>query len=597
MTIDLGFAHINIGNRVVGFIDVPGHEKFIKNMVAGATAIHAVLLVVAADDSVMPQTREHLNILRFLDVSEGMVVITKSDLVDEETRTIVRMDIEEAVAGTFLEGKPILEVSPITGLGMDEFKEALNDLCGKLEETKARGAFKYSIQRSFTRPGFGTVLTGVPCSGHAKVGDVIEIQPSGMKARIRKMQAYHEDVGEIFAGHCAAINISDLKKGEVQRGMVAGTPGFLSVGENIETEVEYYPLESIKPLKDFSDVTFHSFAAETPGKVGLIGGLKNIKSGERAFAQIRLIKPVVVWPGMKFIIRRLSPPETLGGGTVLGISRSKLKRTLASTVLHYQKRLDALSSTGNLVALRLAEDKNELVSMGELCKECGLLPFELRPVLSDLINNGTAIEPSKDSFVHSISVNQGVKDIFSGLQKCHKTTPFKTYHEKSSLRAFGPKNDTLFDLCISMLKEQGKIEESVGKYRVSGYSPPLDSRDRQNINRLLSWFLETPYETHTLHASAKHHRLEPDDLSRLFRILEESGEIYSLPDGVFLSKEDVNDAKNKILEFFEKNSSLKSAEFKGIIGAGRKVAFALLDYFEKTGVTYRKGNEHLLRKF
>ncbi|MDZ7815413.1 MAG: selenocysteine-specific translation elongation factor [Planctomycetota bacterium] len=597
LTIDIGFAHVELSeHRVVGFIDVPGHEKFIKNMVAGATAIHGVILVVAADDSVMQQTREHLSILKYLEIPDGLVVITKSDMVDEETIEIVRMDVAEAVKGTFLEDKPVVTVSALKGHGMDEFRTELNALCERVPEIPSRGIFRYPVHRSFSQSGFGTVLTGVPVSGELSVGDEVQLMPGGKSGRARGMQAYHQSVDTVYAGHCAALNISDIKKDEVERGMVACSPGYCRSVTNLEVRFTYTPLDTERPLKDYSDITFHAGSAELPAKLAFLGGAKAVRPEQAVFAQVRLEKPVVVWPGMRYVVRRLSPPETLGGGVVLGASDRRLRRNAQSTIQMLERRLSALGDHSALCEVLLEEAGLATVELKRFCIECGLLPQEMQPVLDELVNTENALKVG-DKYVSAAELEKGCRDILDAMSGLHKEEPYVVYHEKVALREAGPKEDRLFDLCLDMLKSRGELEFSEGTVRQSGYSPPLSEVDRKVIARLEKWFSDSPLETHSIHSASQDMGIKISELERLYSILVQTGRIVELPDGVYLSSDDMDFARQKLEEHFEENETLRSADFKTKIGAARKVTFALLDYFEKTGLTFRKGNEHQLRRY
>ncbi len=598
MTIDIGFAHIRLpGGRVVGFIDVPGHEKFVRNMVAGATAVHAVLLVVAADDSVMPQTEEHLAILNFLDIKEGMVVITKADLVDEETLEIVRLDVEQTVKGTFLEGKPIVAVSATTGQGMDNFMVSLEELCDRLEERRETGIFRYYVQRVFSSQGYGTVLTGVTVSGSAGIGDTVELMPGNETGRIRNLQAYHSEVDRIYAGHCGAINLADLKKEELQRGMVAGTPEYLRAASEIEVKFTHAPLEGGKPLKDYSEVFFHAGSAEVAGKIALMGGIKHLEPGCESFAQLRLSQDVVVWPGMRFIIRRPSPPETLGGGVVLAASGRKFRRSAPDVLKFFEKRLAALGDPVSLATLAIEESGSRPQTLTYLCSETGLLPQELSPRLAELVRKREIYEIGKGRFVSSASFEAIKARIVQGLNELHKSQPLALFFEKSALRQFGGEDDAVFDLAVQHLLRAKMITEQNSRYQVTGFKPPLDATQSLLTKKILSWFDSTPFDAHSPNVAAEVCTTPLNEVERLYSVLRRSGEIIALPDGVFLSKTVVAEAEQKLRDYLASNPTIKSADFKAVVNASRKVAIALLDYFEKAGVTYRKGNEHALRKY
>ncbi|MFA4987103.1 MAG: selenocysteine-specific translation elongation factor [Candidatus Brocadiia bacterium] len=598
MTIDIGFAHIKLPDgRIIGFIDVPGHERFVKNMVAGATAVAAVMLVIAADDSVMPQTREHLAVLRFLDIREGLVALTKCDLVDDETLQLVRMDIQSFVKGTFLENKPIIPVSAVTGQGIPELVAEIDAMSRRSVDRAARGVFRLPIQRVFSSAGFGTVVTGVPSSGKLKIGDTVEIRPGGKRGRVRGLQAYHRDVDEVIAGHSSAVNIADLHKDDVVRGMVVGTPGYLNEAADFEVHLTFLPPAPEIRLKDFAEITFHAGASEESGKIALFGGAKSLGAGEEAFAQIRLDHPVAVWPGMRFIIRRPSPADTLGGGVVLSATGVRPKRSSPEVVSFCEKRKAAVSDPEALAGLFIEEADLKPVSFDRICAETGLLPIELKPVLDAAISEGRIAEVGKGQFAAACNLSRAAELLCDSVEKLHQEKPLSFHFELSALRSSYPMEDVVFDEAIRILTRSGRIESSDGKVRKSGYAPPLSRKQVAHIERLTSELRADPYDAHKPHVVAEKWGVPAGELDEIYRVLIQQGEIVQLPDGVYLLKGAVEEAERRLRKFFESSDVLRSGDFKDIINSARKTAIALLDHFEKTGVTIRRGNEHSLRKF
>ena len=312
LTIDLGFAPLTLPDgRLVGIIDVPGHERFIKNMVAGASGIDLVVLVVAADDGVMPQTREHLSIMGLLGVKRGMIVLTKIDIVDEEMVELAEEDVRETVAGTFLEDAPLYRVSAISGEGFEPFKDALFAAAGKVEPRAADGVFRMPIQRVFTAKGFGTIVTGIPLSGSVKVGDTLEVLPGGMKGKVRGIQAYKQKWESARAGHSTAINLSDVSHKEVKRGCVASEPGFYRAARLIGARLTMLA-HLDRPLQNRAAIRLHTGTIEAVGEVILLDAVE-LQPGETGLVQIRLEEPVVCAPGDAFILRLASPLMSLGG--------------------------------------------------------------------------------------------------------------------------------------------------------------------------------------------------------------------------------------------------------------------------------------------
>jgi selenocysteine-specific elongation factor len=326
ITIDIGFAHLQLTPELrLGFVDVPGHERFVKNMLAGVGGIDLVLFVVAADESIKPQTREHFDICRLLGIRRGIVVLTKSDLVDRDILDLVRLEMEEFVAGSFLEGAPVVGVSSTTGAGIDDLRRELERASLAVVEKSATGHFRLPIDRAFSAKGFGTVITGTLVSGSVARDQEVELYPTGRKLRVRGVQVYGKAADRASAGQRTALNLADIEPGEITRGMVLAAPERFRPANLLDCRLELLP--TAKPLKHRAPVHFHAGTAEIEGEVRLLGGATVLKPGERASARIVLRERILVLPGDRFIIRMFSPVVTIGGGEVLDTGGVRYRRT------------------------------------------------------------------------------------------------------------------------------------------------------------------------------------------------------------------------------------------------------------------------------
>ena len=351
ITIDLGFAHLQLTPQLrLGFIDVPGHERFVKNMLAGAGGIDLVLFVIAADESIKPQTREHFDICRLLGISKGIVVLTKADLVDRDILELARLEAEEFVAGSFLEGAPIVPVSSTTGEGLDQLRTALERAASEVSEKNASRHFRLPIDRVFSMKGFGTVITGTLISGAVKKDQEVEIHPSGRLGRVRGVQVYGEAAQQATAGQRTALNLADVEPANLARGMLLTLPGLFQSTREFDCELEL--LASAKPLKDRAPVHFHAGSAEIEAEVRLLEGV--LKPGTKAFARVMLREPAMLLPGDRFITRMFSPVITIGGGVVLD-----------NAGLRYRKRANAADR------LRAISEANPAGVMAILVRESG----------------------------------------------------------------------------------------------------------------------------------------------------------------------------------------------------------------------------------
>src|SRR4051812_13867683 len=325
ITIDIGFAHLDLTPSLrLGFVDVPGHERFVKNMLAGVGGIDLVLFVIAADESIKPQTREHFDICRLLGIPRGIVALTKSDLVDPDLLGLVRLEAEELVAGSFLEGAPIVPVSSTTGAGLDELRAALARIAATVPDKDPRGHFRLPIDRAFTIKGFGAVVTGALISGAVQKEQEVELYPAGRRLRVRGVQVHGSKSDHAVAGQRTAVNLTDIQPSEIVRGEVLSAPGRFQAVRHIDCRLDL--LGSARPLKHRAPVHFHSGTAEIEAEVRLFGGLATLLPGASANARIVLREAALLLPGDRFIIRKFSPVVTIGGGVVVDIGERRYRK-------------------------------------------------------------------------------------------------------------------------------------------------------------------------------------------------------------------------------------------------------------------------------
>src|SRR5580700_1681578 len=355
ITIDLGFAHLQLTPQLrMGFIDVPGHERFVKNMLAGVGGIDLVLFVIAADESIKPQTREHFDICRLLGIPRGVVALTKADLVDPDILELVRLEVEEFAAGSFLEGVPVVAVSSVTGAGLDELRRELQCAAEAAPAKSAGGHFRLPLDRAFTVKGFGTVVTGTLISGTVRKEQEVELYPTGRRLRVRGVQVYGKSANQALGGQRTALNLADIEPAEVARGMVLAAPGMFRAVTQLDCALQLLP--SAKPLKHRAPVHFHAGTAEIEAQVRLLDGAAALKPGQRCFARIVLQEPALLLPGDRFIIRMFSPVVTIGGGVVLDIGGKRYRKAdRAATAERLQTLAEAPEA--ERIALLIRESK------------------------------------------------------------------------------------------------------------------------------------------------------------------------------------------------------------------------------------------------
>ncbi|MDA1162746.1 MAG: selenocysteine-specific translation elongation factor, partial [Planctomycetota bacterium] len=400
ISIDLGFAHMRAGDLQLGIVDVPGHERFVRNMVAGATGINVAMLVVAADDAVMPQTREHLDIMDLLGIRVGLVALTKIDLVDEDMVELARCDIEDNLTGTFLEGCPIVPVSSETGEGLDELKATLLEICSSIQLPQTLPLFRMAIDRVFSIPGHGTVVTGSVLSGDVHVGDSLDLWPEGREVRVRSVQRHGEQADEAGSRQRTAINLAGLKHDEVSRGCELATPGYLKPTKRLLVDLKLLDSAPIG-LKNRIEVGLHTGTREIPCRVILKG--RRLEPGERGYAELRLSEPMVATWGQRFILRRISPAITLGGGTILDPHIPDLHRIRDVETVAEQL---ANPSSEKRLAARLAQ--RDVVSSSDLtlASSIGVMPDELQKLLTKLRSDGKLVRLGKGDRVIEIHADR-----------------------------------------------------------------------------------------------------------------------------------------------------------------------------------------------
>src|SRR5580698_5267231 len=369
ISIDLGFAHLELSENVrLGLVDVPGHEKFIKNMLAGVSGIDLVLFVIAADESIKPQTREHFDICRLLGIPQGVVALTKADLVESDILELVRLEVEEFVAGFFLEGAPVVAVSSVTGAGLDELRRELERAACAVPSRNASGHFRLPLDRAFTVKGFGTVVTGTLISGNVCKEQEVELYPTGRLLRVRGVQVYGKPANQALGGERTALNLADIEPVEVARGMVLAAPGVFRTTTQIDCALQLLP--SAKPLKHRAPVHFHAGTAEIEAQVRLLDGSAALQPGQRGWARIVLREPALLLPGDRFIIRMFSPVLTIGGGVVVDIGGKRYRKGDRQGIAEWLQTL-AEAPESERIALLVRESKYG-VGMAELVARTGL---------------------------------------------------------------------------------------------------------------------------------------------------------------------------------------------------------------------------------
>lgn len=599
LTTDIGYAHFRLADgSVVGIVDVPGHERFVKNMVAGATGIDYVLLVVAADDGVMPQTREHLEIMSLLGLERGAVVLTKIDLVEKDFVDLVLEDLRATLAGSFLEEAPVFPVSSTTGEGLPELRAHLERELPRLARPEPTGAFRMPVQRVFSAKGFGTVVTGVPVSGRVAQGDTVEVLSMGRPprlVRVRGIQAYGEKSDSAGASQRAALNLSDVDYKDLARGDTVATPGsFLSTRF---VEARFRNVGGIrKPIEHMMAIRFHSGTAEALGRIAILDR-KSIAAGEEALVQFRLDDDIVVAPGDRYVARLASPNVTLGGGVVLGESDMKLRR-LKSEVIESLQRKDAAQGDPLATVEAALRASGELgANLKELPRAVGQTEAEVRARVKALVEAGRAVHVARESrAVHAEALDAVGSRLLVLLAERHAKEKLRPAFPKSDLLAHSWVDADVFAAAVARLKAKRQVaEDADGKLRDVRHAITLSARQEDLAARIEKLFLDAPYATPRAEEVPAAVGAPAKEVDPLLRLLLETGTLKRLGlEGILLHREAIASARDRAVAYIKEKGELVSADFKDVLGSTRKYVIPLLEHLDELGATKRDGSRRLL---
>ncbi|WP_353686289.1 selenocysteine-specific translation elongation factor [Thermodesulfovibrio sp. 3462-1] len=574
ITIDLGFANIRYPDLIVGIVDVPGHERLIKNMLAGVGGIDIVMLVVAADEGVMPQTKEHLAICDLLKIKSGLIALNKVDLVDEETIELAKEDVKEAVKGTFLENAQIIPVSAKTGYNIELLKEKIRQLALSVEEKSTGGIFRMPIDRVFTLKGFGTVVTGTVLSGKISVDSPVEILPARISSRIRGLQSHGEKLDEAYAGQRVGINLQGVSKEDLKRGDVVSIPQKLKLTTFLEVKIKL--LKDVSPLKNGAPIHFYLTTSETVGRIKLFNKAE-ILPEEESFAYVKLQEPIVAMAQDKFIFRRFSPLETLGGGIVLDPDPPRKKREIQS------EHLELLSS-GSLsqkIEIKIKRKAFKGVSISELEGWINADLKEIKKAIDELLEKRKIIKAENQLF-HIDVFNNFKSSLLNLLKEFHQTNPFKEGLPKEELK-------TKLSVDSELLMLLPYIEE----ISVEGNTVKLKSAQREEIDPVLEERiireLQREFQPPLKEEIAQKLSISESKLSDILKIIVKKGKIVRINDSLYLPVESYNKMLELLKDFFSKKNEMTVSEFRNLLNTTRRYAIAYLEHLDSHKITLRIG--------
>ncbi len=568
ISIDIGFAHLDLAPDVrIGFVDVPGHERFVKNMLAGAGGIDLVLLVIGADESIKPQTREHFDICRLLGIRKGMVVLTKADLVEPDILGLVRLEAEEFVAGSFLEGAPIVAVSSVTGVGLDELRARLLELARVVPPKDVSRHLRLPIDRAFSMHGFGTVVTGTLVSGQVEREQEVELHPAGLRLRVRGIQVHGENAERAEAGQRTALNVTGIDAAAVARGMVLTAPGLFRPVDRFDCRLDL--LASAKPLKHRAPVHFHIGTAEVEAEVRRLDSTEPVKPGTTACVRIVLREPVLALPGDRFIVRMFSPVVTIGGGVVIDIEPPR-----ADSADRLQK-LES-GSVEERVKLLVREARYGL-GLPELVARTGLLAAELEPF--------AAIRQPQIWFVDDDRAAGLRTRIGAALGEFHDRNPLAEGMPKEALRAAVMPQAPPFLLDVLIGGDIVLHEEVV---RLASHRVVLKQDEERASGAIERLFRDAGLKAPPVAEALAKSGIEPSRARAVLQILLRNGTLVRIAEDLVFHRSAI-DALREQLEA-RKGQRISVPEFKDLAGISRKYAIPLLEYLDRIRITRREGD-------
>ena len=593
ITIDLGFTYFDLknGDRV-GIIDVPGHEKFINNMVAGVVGMDLVLLVVAADEGIMPQTREHMDILGLLGIKKSILVINKCDLVDEEWLELVEEEIQEELEGTFLEGAPVVKVSAATGQGLDELTDTIQQLMSDEVVAKDTQTIpRLPIDRAFTLSGFGTIITGTLISGTITREDVLEMYPIGKECKIRNIQVHGQNQDKCYAGQRVAINLSNVKKKEIRRGCVLAPKNSMKNTDLLDVKLKVLE-DSMRILTNHERLHLYTGTSEILCRAVLLDK-EQIGPGEEGLVQLRLEEEIAVKRGDRFVVRFYSPMETIGGGIVLEPNPVRKKRFDAQAIEELKKKESG--SLGDVMELQIKEHGDTMITLAELAKVMAHSVDELKEYLDELEESGTifVFPMKKDTYLRhrdsEFAVRQKIEET---LQKYHSEHPYRYGMKKAEIHNTFLKKikPNIFDAYIERMTGEnvyGRREEYLS---LPGYEVPKDAMYLQTEKLIEDTFEKAGYDF-VRFSEIDFGKIPRQTAEDVVLMMIDEGKVLRINEEMFTMKHLMDEAKEKIQNHLKEENLITIAQVRDMFSTSRKSAKPILEYMDSIKVTKKTGGE------
>jgi selenocysteine-specific elongation factor len=604
ITIDIGFAHMDLpvpGGETLrlGFVDVPGHERFLRNMLAGVSGIDLLLLVIAADDSIKPQTREHLDICRMLKVRRGITVITKSDLVDQETLGVVRLEIEDFLRGTFLEkpqasgapGSSIIPVSSLTGAGLDELKQALMQTALEVPVRDSGALTRLPIDRVFTMKGFGTVVTGTLVAGRVHEADEMEVFPGGKKVRVRNVQVYGKPAAEAVAGQRTALNLAGVATDELRRGMTLAPPATFLSTARVETLLSLLP--SAKPLKDRTRVHFHAHTEESIATV-VLHEAKQLSPGEQALAQLRLSDSTLLLPGDHFVIRQLSPVITIGGGAILDVSappRGKTKSKSKAETINFLRAVQ--QGHYRELSARIERRGAQGLSITDAVAETGWTPEQIKALAQSILAKGE-IRQVAGTYVSAEAFRGACSQAMAAVSEFQQRNPLVAGISREELREQLGMSGEVLATVIEELVGQKQLEASGEQVHLAGRGVVMKDEEAESKLTIETAFASAGLNVPALGEVLGGLKVDGARAQKIVTLLLRDKVLVKVSGELVFHRDALAGLRDRVRAEKAKSTKMDVGRFKELSGVSRKYAIPLLEYLDRERVTRRVGNERVI---
>jgi selenocysteine-specific elongation factor len=588
ITIDLGFAHMDLPDADgeplhLGFVDVPGHERFVRNMLAGVGGIDLVLLVIAADESIKPQTREHFDILQLLGVQRGITVLTKSDAVDAETLDVVRLEVEEFLRGTFLDKpKTIVAVSALRGAGLDELKRAMIAAAAEVQPRDSRALARLPIDRVFTMKGFGTVVTGTLLSGTIRREEEMEVFPSGRKVRVRGVQVHGHAAEAAIAGQRTALNLAGASTEDLSRGMTVAPPATFTTTRRVDVQLRLLASAS-RPLKHRSRVHFHSNTMETVAEIAL-HGTKQVAPGSAATARLKIPEGALLLPGDRFIIRQLSPVVTIGGGVVLDSAAIQRMPGLESFL-----QILADGNPESILRTRVARRGHAGISMSQLIAETGWNPDFIESRFDETFKDMRVLRIG-EMFVHAPAMIGLQQLIVSTVAAFHKKNSLVGGITREALREQVKASPEVFTAALDLLVREKNIEAAGDLVRLPGHGVVMKDEEAESKKKIEDAFAAAGLRVPALHEVIAGLSVDKTRAQKIVTLLLRDKLLVKISDELVFHRSALEHLRRLVAAQKAKSSKMDVAKFKELTGVSRKYAIPLLEYLDREHVTKRVGD-------